>query len=301
LVRLVRREFGAACRLRDVRVALRRRDYTVVLAGLSDPPLDVAIKLAGPEAPIACPFDRTAAILRLVRERTAVPVPTVLAADTSYRDCPWRYLITTALPGVRWHDARQYWTPDDQADLWGQLGRAAAALHTLHFPGYGEIGPDGRVLDGATYPVALAERAWRQIGEPRHAALFLAVLDARAEAFAQASRPCLVHDDLNPNNLLVARDEGSGCWHLTGILDFDSAWAGAAESDLARLAFWDGMAGIAFWSGYGVTRSPTPREAERRLVLQLLWCLEYAQPTPRHHEDTARVCAVLGLPPIAFD
>ena len=76
--------------------------------------------------------------------------------------------------------------------------------------------------------------------------------------------------------------------------------ARSMQSDLARLAFWDGMAGTAFWAGYGVTRSPTPREAERRLVLQLLWCLEYAQPTPRHHEDTARVCAALGLPPLAF-
>ena len=60
------------------------------------------------------------------------------------------------------------------------------------------------------------------------------------------------------------------------------------------------MAGDEFWAGYGLTRPLTPGEGERRLVLQLLWCLEYAQPTPRHHVDTGRVCAALGLSPITF-
>ncbi len=99
---------------------------------------------------------------------------------------------------------------------------------------------------------------------------------------------------------MVARDAATDRWHLTGLLDFDSAWAGSAESDLARLALWDGMSGEAFWSGYGLTRPLTPHEAERRLILQLLWCLEYAQPTPRHHADTARLCAALGVPPFTF-
>jgi hypothetical protein len=60
------------------------------------------------------------------------------------------------------------------------------------------------------------------------------------------------------------------------------------------------MAGDEFWAAYGLDRPLTPHEEERRLILQLLWCLEYAAPTPRHHADTGRVCAALGLPPITF-
>ena len=300
LTRLVRSVFGAACRLGESRVALRRRDYLVALLALDNPPHTVAVKLAGPTAPLACPFDRTAALLRLVREQTALPVPAVLACDVSYRGWPWRFLLTTALPGLRWSDARPQWSPNDRRDLWGQLGRAVAALHGLHFPACGEIDPAGAVVDGAPYHAALAARAQWRIADPRHAATFLAVLAEHADAFATTGAACLAHEDLNPTNILVDRDESTGRWRLTGLLDFDSAWAGNAESDLARLALWEGMAGEEFWSAYGPTRPPIPDEHTRRLILQLLWCLEYAQPTARHRADTRRICTALGIAPITF-
>lgn len=300
LAGLFRRVFGTGCRVAEQRVVLRRPDYAVVLASLTDPALTVAVKLAGSAAPLACPFDRTAAILRLVYDQAAVPVPEPLAWDTSYREWPWRYLIMTALPGVRWSVARQAWTQGDRRDVWKQLGRAVAELHRLRFPAYGETGADGTVLEGEDYLRALIARARRRIADPGHAALFVRAVEARADFFTTAWPPRLSHEDLNPTNLLVELDARSGRWNLTGILDFDSAWAGSAESDLARLALWDGMAGDEFWTGYGLTQPLTPEEAERRLVLQLLWCLEYARPTPRHHADTARVCAALGLSPITF-
>lgn len=300
LARLLARLRGGDCRIAAHRVALRRRDYAVVLLTLADDPRALALKLAGPAAPLACPFDRTAAILRLVRQQTALPVPEALAHDMSYRDAPWRYLLATALPGQPWHLARRDWTNDERRDAWASLGRAVAALHTLHFPACGEIGADGAVLDGADYPDALAARARRRIADPDHAARFLALLAERHDLFAVAATATLSHEDLNPTNLLLARDPRDDRWHLTGLLDFDSAWAGAPESDLARLALWDGMTGPAFWAAYAPPRPLTPPEAERRLILQLLWCLEYAQPTARHHADTARLCAVLGLAPFSF-
>ena len=102
-----------------------------------------------------------------------MPVPEALAWDTSYRAWPWRYLITTALPGVRWSVARQGWTPEVRRDVWAQLGRAVAELHRLRFPACGEIGANGAVVNGADYPVALAARAYRRIADPGHAALFV--------------------------------------------------------------------------------------------------------------------------------
>lgn len=54
-----------------------------------------------------------------------------------------------------------------------------------------------------------------------------------------------------------------------------------------------------FWEGYAET-SQTRFLSEtgfvqRRLIYQLLWCLEYARDTPEHLADTRRVCAQLGL------
>lgn len=295
-----RTTFGTACRLVDCRVALRRHDYLVVLATLNEPVREVAIKLAGPAAPPDCPFERTAAILRLVRRRTALPVPEPLAQDVSYRSFPWRYAITTKMPGIPWSVARQRWTAAERDSAWDALGRATATLHTIAFSSCGEIGADGLVIDGRPYADALAARAARRIADERHRALFLRVLEDRFVLFADRRDPCLSHEDLNPTNLLVSPDAQTGRWELRGLLDFDSAWAGDSEADLARLALWEGMAGESFWLAYGRARALTPTESERRLIHQLLWCLEYAQPTPRHHADTARVCATLGLPPIRF-
>jgi hypothetical protein len=47
--------------------------------------------------------------------------------------------------------------------------------------------------------------------------------------------------------------------------------------------------------------SVSPTYPSRRALLQLLWCLEYAQPTPDHNAVTACVCAELGIPPVVFE
>jgi hypothetical protein len=36
------------------------------------------------------------------------------------------------------------------------------------------------------------------------------------------------------------------------VLDWDKAWAGPLESDVARMAFWDDMTGDGFWEVYKV-------------------------------------------------
>jgi Ser/Thr protein kinase RdoA (MazF antagonist) len=54
----------------------------------------------------------------------------------------------------------------------------------------------------------------------------------------------VITDDLHGHNILFQYDLGK--WRLATILDFDKAWAGHAESDLARLEIWKGMASEAF-------------------------------------------------------
>jgi aminoglycoside phosphotransferase (APT) family kinase protein len=103
----------------------------------------------------------------------------------------------------------------------------------------------------------------------------------------------LVHDDLHHANVVFTARAGDCV--LTGVLDWDKAWAGPGESDVARMAFWDDMTGPAFWQTYRAARPTTPGERERMLVHQLLWCLEYDVRTSRHLADTAAVCDRLGV------
>ena len=84
------------------------------------------------------------------------------------------------------------------------------------------------------------------------------------------------------------------------LIDFESAWAGCAESDLARLELWRGMMGEGFWEAYRAHVPLSDSYPERRPIYQLLWCLEYARSTVQHLRDTASVCQALRLAPVTF-
>ena len=87
-----------------------------------------------------------------------------------------------------------------------------------------------------------------------------------------------------------------GRWQLSAILDFDKAWAGHQESDLARLDLWRGMVGKGFWTAYEAVSPVAEKYVQRRPIYQLFWCLEYADPSPKHLADTQGVCKQLGIP-----
>jgi aminoglycoside phosphotransferase (APT) family kinase protein len=106
-------------------------------------------------------------------------------------------------------------------------------------------------------------------------------------------RPTLCHDDLQHTNLIFRAEHES--WKLAAVLDWDKAWAGPPESDVARMAFWDDMTGDGFWEVYQAQVPPAEGQAERALIYQLLWCLEYSVSTPRHRADTASLCRRLGI------
>jgi aminoglycoside phosphotransferase (APT) family kinase protein len=189
-------------------------------------------------------LDAMAAIAGLVRAQTVVPTFDVIAVDVSREEWPWEYLIVTQLPGVTWQALYPRLDASSRADAQRQIGRAAAELHTLAFDSFGEIGPDGLVADGTAVVDALKRRALRRITTPRYRDVMLDVLDTRADLFANVSSATLCHEDMNPYNLVFELREGQPV--LSGILDFESAWASTGESDLARLELWWFTAGARF-------------------------------------------------------
>jgi fructosamine-3-kinase len=296
LLPLLRAALGTAVEVESCEVVKDRHDYRVVLARLQHPGLDVVIKLAGPQAVLACPFDRTAALMRRVAAETAVPVAEVVAYDVSYRDWPWRYMILTQLPGEIWFTAREKMDAAALTEAYRRLGEAVAQLHTVQFEGFGELEPGGRVVPGLPYLAALRARTAAFIPGTRSRDLFLSVLDRDAALFKEVAPASLCHEDLHGYNLLF--EPHKGAWRLSGVLDFDKAWAGCAETDVARLALWRGMTAPAFWTAYEAVHPPAPGCARRRTIYQLFWCLEFARITPQHLADTAAVCRELGLAPV---
>jgi aminoglycoside phosphotransferase (APT) family kinase protein len=294
LLQLLQQTLGTKVELIDFQICNRHHDYLVLLVQLRHPSIEVAVKLAGPEAPLACPFERTAMLHRLVATCTNIPMPEVLAVNMSYQTWPWRYLIKTYIPGQEWAVVRRQMNPEELSNAYQQIGNAVAQLHTIHFPMFGELAVDGSVQGDEPYLTALTEHARSAIKNAHLRDLFFSVLEKQQALFLDVRDASLCHEDLHKHNILFQYRQGR--WHLATILDFDKAWAGHHETDLARLELWKGMTSPEFWGPYEAIRPVEPLYKQRRPIYQLLWCLEYARPTAEHLADTQRLCVELGLP-----
>ena len=294
LLLLLQQTFGTKLSLTDCSISKQHHDYAVLLLELCHPSIKVVIKLAGPKAPLACPFERTAMVHRLVATRTDIPMPEVLAVDTSYRTWPWRYFIRTQIPGQEWAVVQPQMSQAERSNAYLQIGSAVAHLHTIGFPAFGELGVDGSAQGDEPYLRALTAHARAIIKRPDLRDLFFSALEKRRALFCDVRDASLCHEDLHKHNILFQYRQGR--WHLATILDFDKAWAGHHETDLARLEFWRGMTSDQFWEGYEAIHPVGPLYQQRRPIYQLLWCLEFARPTAEHLADTQRLCAELDLP-----
>lgn len=280
---------------------VRRQNYVVASVETQQPALRLIVKLEVPGERPNRHLDAMAAIARLVRSQTAAPTFDVVAVDTTRQHWPWEYLVVTELVGTTWMELSPRLDPIAREAAQRQIGRAAGQLHSLRFESFGQIGPDGAVIDGTAVLPALRHRAQRRLTKRRHLALMLDTLDKFGDRFVDVSMPTLCHEDLNPNNLVFNLRNGQP--ELVGILDFESAWASTGESDLARLELWWMTAGAAIRQGYSEVADVASEYTIRRPLLQLLWCLEYAEQhaSVEHLAITNGVCAELGLPPIRFD
>ena len=293
VLELVRQLLGTGATLRQWYV---RTDTYVVASVVTTSRFVVKLEIPGTRPNRR--FDVMATLGQMVRTKTPVPVSDVVAVDTSRRTWPWNVLIATELDGATWADLYPRLDEVQRAKAQRQLGKAAAQLHTVTFEGYGEVDASGRVADPHGPLAALSERAYRRLRTPDYRHYFRQVLDAHADLFTADPGPRLCHEDLNPYNLLFELHDGEPL--LTGVLDFESAWAGLPESDLARLELWRYTRGAALRNDYAAAGSISDSYIHRRPILQLLWCLEYAEyrVSEQHQLDTNTVCDELGLAPI---
>jgi len=291
---LLQHTFSTNVEISDCQVGNRQHDYLVLLLQLRRPSIEVVVKLAGPKAAMAGSFDRTALLHRLVAAGTTIPMPEVLAVNMSYQDWPWRYLIRSHIPGQELALVRGQMAEHELIDAYRQIGSAVAQLHTIHFPRFGELSADGSIQGDEQFFPAFIQRARQSIRSARLLDLFLDLIEKQKQLFEDVRQASLCHEDLHEYNLLFQYRQGQ--WRLATILDFDKAWAGQPEIDLARLEIWKGMTSEVFWQAYKAVCAIEPRYQGRRPIYQFLWCLEYARPTPEHLADTQRLCAELGIP-----
>ena len=300
LKRLLKKELGSAVELINYQIGNQHPDYLVLIVQIQNPTQTVVVKLAGPQAEYDCPFEKTAVLHQRLSSQTTLPMPQVYAADVSYQKWPWRYTIKEHVQGTEFVHIREQLNSEQLTTAYRQMGEAVAQIHSFAFSAFGELNDRLELQQSHSWLQALQKRAKRKIAKQRLLDIFLSVLGKNSNLFAQDLKASLCHDDLHGYNILFGQEEGQ--WRLSTILDFEKAWAGHAETDLAKMDLWTEMTNDDFWQAYLANASLDDQYLQRQPIYQLLWCLEYAQSTPQHLADTQTLCHKLGIAPIyTFD
>jgi aminoglycoside phosphotransferase (APT) family kinase protein len=289
--RAVREALGAAAAVETVQTLQAGADSVVLLLRLRRSPVRLVLKLARAEHGAVTDLERTASVMRQAG-RAGVPTAAVLAVDATGRLSGWQHLLQEHVEGRVWREVRPLLSDEQLGSAHEQIATTLLALQSVRPAAFGELDRRGAPIP-VPRAVALQQRVRLRVRRPAARALAEQLLERFDHLLAAASGPVLCHDDLHHQNL-VFRADTNDC-RLVGVLDWDKAWAGPADSDLARLAFWDDMTGPGFWSVYRAAVPAVDGVHERLLVHQLLWCLEYDVPTERHRSDTAALVGRLGL------
>jgi Ser/Thr protein kinase RdoA (MazF antagonist) len=183
--------------------------------------------------------------------RAAAPVPDLLARDPEgLRSRPTS--LQTFLPGrtlEQWLDASP--TPEAAGEVGRQLGELLAGLDAIRLPqaGFFTLAGDSLKVNPSERPGGLhpfvafalerlarpAVRAHLDPGEPEAITRFLGENDRYLPDFDAPA--VLGHGDFKPVNLLVDDDPEGPV--VTGLLDWEYAWAAPPRSDLATMLRWE--------------------------------------------------------------
>jgi aminoglycoside phosphotransferase (APT) family kinase protein len=214
-------------------------------------------------------------VLQLVREETHVPVPEVIALDTSRRELDRDFIIQRRLPGRAASDLAL--TRGMVARLHRETGRALAQIHRIARRQFGYLGAHRPMKPQDSWAAAF-ETMWNKLlvdcrrsgGYSREEAQLMSRALRRSLGLFERKGPAaLLHMDVWAQNILCD-EEG----RLTGLVDFDRALWGDPEIEFAVLDYC-GFATPEFFAGYGRPRPDGPEARVRQLFYYLYEVQKY--------------------------
>lgn len=223
-----------------------------------------------------------------------VPVPEILAVETSPRDFPAPYLLMRRLPGVPAYRAGL--TTAEKGAVLEELGHYLSLIHRIHLPGFGDLAARGTAFAGryaSWWEYLQAEYARRAAALPEDvlprewAVAIRDRLERNRASFALGSAS-LVHGDYQLKNVLV---QGA---RVSGIVDFENLVAGDPVWDFRALHFWSGQKDAdlrVLRRGYGRKEPCGDDFMERLQLYELLLALEVLW-WEHHFRDAAGIAAV---------
>jgi aminoglycoside phosphotransferase (APT) family kinase protein len=223
-------------------------------------------------------------VLRLVRAQTEVPVPEVLAYDTSRRLMDNDYYLMAFIPGVGLQKLRKQFSVEDQRAIDFRTGEYLRQINTITGPCFGYFAQPE--FHFSTWREAFSHMIESVLQDGCDAGVELPVpydtLSARLPTFYpvldEVTQPALVHWDLWDGNIMVDPETKK----ITGILDFERAlWA----EPLMEMSFDAFGINPALIEGYGLDLLATPTARTRRILYNIyLWLIMIIESTYRQYE-----------------
>jgi len=230
---------------------------------------DLVIRIAPPDGTGVLFYERKMMaqepeLHRLLLERTTIPVPRILAYDTTRRVLDRDFLIMERMPGTALTEAALP-ARDGVSGVFRQVGSYLAQAHAITTDAYGYLGAHRCMAPQRTWWEAFRVMWGKLIDDTvrcggydaRESTQLRAMLDRYRPAFDRAVPSSLLHMDIWHQNILV--DESG---KVTAILDWDRALWGDPEIEFAVLDYC-GVSVPEFWEGYGRERQRTPEAAIR--------------------------------------
>lgn len=284
------RHFGTQCRVVHFEELTDGYFNACYRIGLADG-LHCVLKVAPPEGVRVLRYERDilraeVETLRLVGERTTLPVPRVLAFDTGRQVLANDYFLMEFLPGTALHKARPTLSAEAQARVDWQLGDCLRQINAITGDCFGYYAQPQTA--GCGWP----QTFMRMLGDVLQDGLAagvklpwpyqqLAALPRLGfSALAEVTQPRLVHWDLWDGNVLV--DPTSA--QVTGVFDFERTLWGdpLMETNFGYMA----AEGSPFTRGYGQDMLDTPNKRLRRALYAIyLYLIMIIECSYRNYEN----------------
>jgi aminoglycoside phosphotransferase (APT) family kinase protein len=176
-------------------------------------------------------LDREQRVLAMLRD--VVPVPRTVAYEGSSRLIPYEYVIQTYVPG---ESLLARWDAADATERAGYLDELAVLMRRMHGIRLDGFGDPTRPRRGDTWATIHARRWVHALQAARDAAnVDTSLLDQAERALTHDSTalvggyPSLTHGDLHFGNIHVRQGR------ISGLLDFERAWAAAPDWELDQI------------------------------------------------------------------
>ena len=186
--------------------------------------------------------------MRMVKEKTSVPVPEILFFDDSKALINRNYFFMEALAGQNFFTVMEKMPEEEKTTIFRQAGTYTKELNQITGNKFGYYGQPERQGEN-WYEVfrsmicdVYADLARKSIAVPVEKEKLLAMLEEDKESFDEVTVPKYVHWDIWAGNIFV---EGG---KITGLIDFERAlWA----DELMEVGFRTYEYSKEFFEGYG--------------------------------------------------